>query len=88
MEKAAATFRASHDSIITFVKFIVRNREATKRDVIAALDGHNKLESLSLSDASNKIDISLTHVNWRFLMAYAVGSLASTLYLLLWIQCS
>ena len=56
MEKAAATFRASHDSIITFVKKFVRNHAATKRDVIAALHGHNKLEELSLSDASDKIE--------------------------------
>ena len=56
MEKAAATFRASHDSIITFVIFFVRNRAATERDVIAALHGHNKLERLSLTDASDKIE--------------------------------
>ena len=56
MEKAAATFRASHDSIITFVKKIVRMRVATKMDVIAAIHGHNKLAGLSLSDASDKIE--------------------------------
>ena len=35
-----------------------------------------------------KLSISLTQVIWRFVTAYAVGSVASTLYLLLWIQCS
>ena len=55
MEKAAATFRASHDSNITFVKKFVRKHAATKRDVIVSLHGHNKLERLSMSDASDKI---------------------------------
>ena len=56
MEKGAATIRASRDSIITFVIFFVRNRAATKRVVIIAFHGHNKLERLSLSVASNKIE--------------------------------
>ena len=56
MEKAASTFEASHNSITTFVKNFISKRVATKRDVIVSLHGHNKLERLSMSGASDKIE--------------------------------